>query len=52
MSLFNKQAGNSGVLGRIKQEATVMYDKCQLMPVELTYIKTVPEIRASLCDYK
>lgn len=41
MSLLNKQAGNSGVLGRIKQEATVIYD---VMPVELTYIMTVLEI--------
>lgn len=41
MSLLNKQAGNSGVLGRIEQEATVIYD---VMPVELTYIMTVLEI--------
>lgn len=32
MSLLNKQAGSSGVLGRIKQEATVIYDKC--LPVK------------------
>lgn len=38
MSLLNKQAGNSGVLGRIKQEATVIYDKCNASRINLLEI--------------